>query len=165
MAVKRGLPLTDALRQALSLADGSSVTGLAKALRVSADRSSNLLDQLQSSGLVSVKTVHSGRKGRPLKRALLTSAGRRMLGLLRGEAPEVDLDEKNLRGLVARSLERCRQCRATGPLDEVCVVVSSYAHLLGLDWEQGVPVCSCRRLPRAERSWHELVKHARASVS
>jgi len=108
-----------------------------------------------------VMKVHSGRKGRQPKRPPKAPAGRKTLWPLRGELPEFDLHEKDLRGLVARSLDRCRACRATEPLDEVCVAVSSYAHLLGLDWEQGVPVCSCRRLPRTEKSWYELVKYAR----
>lgn len=160
MAVKRGLPLPKAMGQALALADQASVTGFAKALKVSADCGSELLTQLQAQGLVSVKTVHTGRRGRPLKRALLTPAGRRVLGLLRGEAVGVELRDRELRGLVGRALERCKGCRATEPLDETCVVVSSCAHLLGMDWDEGVPVCSCRRLPRVRKSWRELVGHA-----
>ncbi len=160
MAVKRGLPLPKAMEQALALADRASVTGLAKALKVSADYSSELLAQLQGRGLISVKTIRSGRRGRPLKRALLTPAGRRVLGLLRGEAAGVELKDRDLRGLVGRALERCKRCYATEPLDKTCAAVSTYAHLLGMDWEQGVPVCSCRRLPRVRKSWHELVRHA-----
>jgi len=160
MAVKRGLPLPKAMEQALALADRASVTGLAKALKVSADYGSELLAQLQARGLVSVKTVHTGRRGRPLKRALLTPTGRRVLGLLRGETAGVELRERDLRELGGRARERCKRCRATEPLDETCVVVSSCAHLLGMDWEQGVPVCSCRRLPRVRKSWRELVVHA-----
>ena len=164
MAVKRGLPLPKAMEQALALADRASVTGLSKALKVSADHGSELLTQLQARGLVSVKTIHTGRRGRPLKRALLTPTGRRVLGLLRGEAVGVELRERDLRELVGRTLERCKRCRATEPLDEACVVVSSCAHLLGMDWAQGVPVCSCRRLPRVRKSWRELVGHARTSI-
>ena len=114
--------------------------------------------------MVLVMKVHSGRKGRQPKRPPKASAGRKTLWPLPGGSAEDNLSEKDLRGLVARSLERCRRCRATEPLDEACIFVSSCAHLLGLDWEQGVPVCSCRRLPRAEKSWHDLVKHARKNV-
>ena len=160
MAVKRGLSLPKAMEQALALADRASATGLAKALKVSTDYGSELLAQLQARGLVSIKTVHTGRRGRPLKRALLTPTGRRVLGLLRGEAVGVELRESDLRKLVGRALERCKQCCATEPFDETCVVVSSCAHLLGMDWEKEVPVCSCRRLPWVRKSWRELVGHA-----
>lgn len=160
MAVTRGLSLLKAMEQALALADRSSVTGLAKVLKVSADLSSDLLAQLRARGFVSIKTIHTGRRGRPLKRALLTPAGRRVLELLRGKPVGVELRERDLRGLVRHALEHCKRCRATVPLDETCVVVSSYVHLLGMDWEQGVPICSCRRLPRVKKSWHELIGHA-----
>jgi len=143
MGVKRGVPLPKAIERALSLVDQASVTGLAQALKVSTDRASELMAQLRAYGLITVKDVYTGRRGHPLKRASLTLTGRHVLELLAQ--------------LLNRALERCRSCRSTEPLDETCALVASYAHLLGLDWERGVPVCSCRRLPKLKKSWRELV--------
>ena len=115
------------------------------------------MTQLRAYGLVTVKSVRTGHRGRPLKRASLTPTGRRMLGLLVEKAVGVEFEPSDLPRLLKRALEPCRGCRSTEPLDETCVLVASYAHLLGLDWERGVPVCSCRRLPKLRKSWRELV--------
>ncbi|GEM_PF-2422544 len=157
MGVKRGVPLPKAIERALSLVDQASVTGLAQAFKVSTDRASELMTQLQAYGLVTIRDVRTGRRGRPLKLASLTLAGRHMLDLLGGQGVGVELKPGGLPRLLSRALERCKSCRSTEPLDETCALVASYAHLLGLDWERGVPVCSCRRLPKLKKSWRELV--------
>ena len=157
MGVKRGVPLPKAIERALSLVDQASVTGLAQALKVSTDRASELMAQLRAYGLITVKDVYTGRRGHPLKRASLTLTGRHVLELLGGRGAGVELRPGDLPQLLNRALERCRSCRSTEPLDETCALVASYAHLLGLDWERGVPVCSCRRLPKLKKSWRELV--------
>lgn len=157
MGVKRGVPLPKAIERALSLADQASVTGLARALKVSTDRASELMAQLQAYGLITVRDVHTGRRGHPLRRASLTLTGRHVLELLGGRGASVELKPEDLPRLLSRALERCKSCRSTEPLDETCALVASYTHLLGLDWERGVPVCCCRRLPKMKKSWRELV--------
>jgi len=157
MGIKRGVSLPKAMERVLVVADRASVTGLAQTLKVSTDRASELMAQLQAYGLITVRDVRTGRRGRPLKRASLTFTGRHVLELLGGRGVGVELKPGDLPRLLSRALERCRSCRSTEPLDETCALVASYAHLLGLDWESGVPVCCCRRLPKLKKSWRELV--------
>jgi hypothetical protein len=81
-----------------------------------------------------------------------------MLELLRGQPSGVELRERDLRLLLQQALERCKRCRSAEPLGPTCLAVASYAHLLGMDWERGVPVCSCQRWPKRAKSWAELVE-------
>ena len=158
MAVKRGMQPPAAMLKVLTAVDRASTTEVARALGASTDRASALMRSLQEYGLVRVESRTTGRRGRPRKVAILTDSGRRMLGLLRGQSSGVGLRERDLRFMIEHSLERCKRCCSTEPLGPACIIVASYAHLLGLDWEQGVPICACLRWPKAAKSWVELVR-------
>jgi len=160
MAVKRGLQPPEAMLKVLTAVNRASTTETAKALKISTDRASELVRALQKHGLVVVESHPIGR-GRPRRVATLTGRGKRMLGLLQGKPGGVELREHDLRLLLQLALERCKRCRSTEPLGPACLAVASHAHLLGMDWERGVPVCSCQRWPKRAKSWTELVeKHA-----
>lgn len=147
MAIKRGLGLFTAAERALALVNRKSASELAKTLRVDSGRSSELLTELQSRGLVRVRTVHTGRRGRPLKQAVLTAAGARVLECLRGgDSTLAEVKRESLERLVKRALDRCRRCRSDRPLDRTCTTVSSFAHFLGFDHDGEKLVCSCLRI-------------------
>lgn len=157
MAVKRGMQPPTAMLKVLTAVSRASTTQTARALKISIDRASELLRALEEYGLVSVESHPTGRRGRPRKVSTLTDRGRRMLGLLQKRPDGVELRERDLRLLVKRALERCKSCHSTKPLGPACLAAASYAHLLGMDWERGVPVCSCQRWPKRAKSWIELV--------
>ena len=147
MAIKRGMGLFAATEQVLASANRRSMSGLAEALKVDSGRCSELLAELQSRGLVRVRTIQTGKRGRPLKQAVLTAAGARMLGHLRGEdLGLVEVREGSLERLVERALDRCKRCRSERILDKTCTTVSTFAHFLGLDHDGEKLVCSCLRL-------------------
>lgn len=158
MAVKRGVQAPMVVLKALTAVNRASTTEAAKALRISTDRASELVHALQKYGLVRTESHHTGGRGRPRMVATLTDRGKRVLRLLRGQPSGVELREHELRFLVQQALERCKHCRSTEPLGPRCLVVASYAHLLGMDWEHGVPVCSCQRWPKQAKSWSELAE-------
>jgi len=157
VAIKRGLALPDAMERLLSLVHGSSVTALARDLKTNVREVSKLIERLRARGLVCSKTVHAGR-GRPTGRISLTPRGARILELLRGGEMGHELSEDDLRAILKLALEHCKSCRATEFQNRGCALVSAYAHMLGLDWERGVPICSCSRWPSVRRSWAELVE-------
>ncbi|MDI6884328.1 MAG: hypothetical protein QMD00_04280 [Hadesarchaea archaeon] len=147
MAIKRGMGLLAATERVLVSANRKSVSELGKALKVDPSRCSELLAELQSRGLVRVRTVWTGKRGRPLKQVLLTAAGARMLEHLRGEDSDlVEVRRESLERLVERALDRCKRCRSERILDRTCMTVSSFAHFLGLDHDGEKLVCSCLRL-------------------
>lgn len=156
MAVKRGLQPPMSLLKVLTAVARASTTETARALKISTDRASELVHALQEHELVTVESYPLSGRGRPRSVATLTDRGKRMLGLLRGQPCGVELRERDLRLLLGRALERCKSCRSTEPLGATCLPVASYAHLLGMDWERGMPVCSCQRWPRQAKSWNEL---------
>lgn len=158
MAVKRGLQPPMAMLKVLTAVNRASITETAKALKISTDRASELVHALQKHGLVGVESHPIGGRGRPRKVATLTNRGKRMLKLLRGQPSGVELRERDLRLLLQQALERCKRCRSTKPLGAACLAVASYAHLLGMDWVRGVPVCSCQRWPKRAKSWDKLVE-------
>lgn len=158
MAVKRGMQPPTAMLKVLTTVNRASTTQTARALKISTDRASELLMALEKYGLVSVESHPTGHRGRPRKVSTLTNRGRRMLGLLQKRAGGVELRERDLRLLVKQALERCKSCHSTEPLGPACLAVASYAHLLGMDWERGAPVCSCQRWPKRAKSWIELVE-------
>jgi len=164
MAVKRGVELPRAMLEVLTAVDRASTTEAARALKVSTDRASRLVESLEEHGLVRVESISTGHRGRPCKVSTLTDRGRRVLGLLQKQPSGVELKERDLRLLLQQALERCKYCRSTKPLGPACLVVASYAHLFGVDWERGVPVCSCQRWPKRAKSWAELVEE-RASTT
>lgn len=147
MAIKRGMGLLAATERVLVSANRKSVSELGEALKVDPSRCSELLAELQSRGLVRIRTVWTGQRGRPLKQVLLTAAGARMLEHLRGEDSDlVEVRKESLERLVERALDRCRRCRSKKILDRTCMTVSSFAHFLGLDHDGEKLVCSCLRL-------------------
>lgn len=158
MAVTRGLQPQMAMLNVLAAVNRASTTEAAKALKISTDRASELVRTLQKSGLVKIETHPTGGRGRPRMVTTLTDRGKRVFELLRGQPRGVELRERDLRLLLQQALERCKHCRAAGPLGPTCLVVASYAHLLGMDWERGVPVCSCQRWPKQAKSWKELME-------
>lgn len=146
MAIKRGMGLLAATEQALASANRRSVSELAKVLKVDPGRCSELLMELQGRSLVRVRTVRTGKRGRPLKQAVLTDAGARMLEHLRGEdLGLVEVGKESLERLVERALDRCRRCHSERILDRTCMTVSSFAHFSGLDHDGDKLVCSCLR--------------------
>lgn len=158
MAVKRGLQPPETMLKVLTVVNGASTTETARALKISTDRASELVRALQKHGLVRVESHQVGERGRPRKVATLSDSGRRMLELLQGKLGGLELRERDLRLLLQQALEWCKRCRSTEPLGPACLAVASYAHLLGMDWERGVPVCSCQRWPKQAKSWVELVE-------
>ena len=158
MAVKRGVQPPGAMLKVLTTVNRASTIETARALKISTDRASDLLEALEEYELVRVESHPLGGRGRPRKVSILTDRGRRMLRLLQKKPSGVELRERDLHLLLQHALERCKRCRSTEPLGNACLVVASYAHLLGLDWERGVPVCSCQRWPKRARSWTELVE-------
>jgi DNA-binding PadR family transcriptional regulator len=158
MAIKRGLQLPEAMLKVLAAADGASITQTAKALKISTDRASELMYALQKYGLVRVENQRAGGRGRPRKVATLSDSGRLILKLLQGELGGLAIGERELRLLLQQAREWCKRCRSTQPLGPACLAVASYAHLLGMDWECGVPIFSCQRWPKRAKSWVELVR-------
>lgn len=158
MAVKRGLQLPTAMLNVLAAVSRASTTEAAKALRISTDRASELVHALQKNGLVRIESHPTGGRGRPRMVATLTDRGKRVFELLRGQPSGVELRERDFRLLLQQALEKCKRCRSTEPLGPPCLAVASYAHLLGMDWERGVPVCSCQRWPKQAKSWIELTE-------
>ena len=147
MAIKRGMGLLAATERVLVSANRKSVSELGEALKVDPSRCSELLAELQSRGLVRVRTVWTGKRGRPLKQVLLTAAGARMLEHLRGEDSDlVEVRKESLERLVERALDRCKRCHSERILDRTCMTVSSFAHFSGLDHDGEKLVCSCLRL-------------------
>jgi predicted ArsR family transcriptional regulator len=146
MGIKRGRGLLTAIEQVLISANRTSVSELGRKLRVDPRRCSELIAELQDRGLVRVRTVRTGKRGRPIKQVLLTAAGIRMLELLRGENLDlVEIRRESLERLVGRALDRCRQCHSKRILDRTCMTVSSFAHFLGMDHDGEKFVCSCLR--------------------
>jgi len=146
MAIKRGVGLLAATERVLVSANRKSVGELGVALKVDPSRCSDLLAEFQSRGLVRIRTVWTGKRGRPLRQVLLTAAGARMLEHLRGgDSDLAEVRKESLERLVERALDRCKRCRSENPLDRTCVTVSSLAHFLGLDHDGEKLVCSCLR--------------------
>jgi DNA-binding MarR family transcriptional regulator len=158
MAVKRGLEPPAAMLKVLAAVNRASTTETAKSLGISTDRASELVRALQNHGLVRTESHPLGGRGRPRRVATLTDRGKRVLKLLQGQPGGMELRERDFRLLLQRALEGCKRCRSTEPLGPACIVVASYAHLLGMDWERGVPVCCCQRWPKRAKPWTELVE-------
>lgn len=158
MAVKRGLQPPETMLKVLTVVNGASITETAEALETSTDRASELVHALQNYELVDVEKHPVGGRGRPRSVVTLTDRGRQIVELLQGESSGAEVRERDLRFLVHAALERCKHCSSTEPLGPVCLAVASYAHLLGMDWERGIPVCSCQRWPKQAKSWSELVE-------
>lgn len=158
MAVKRGLQLPEAMVKVLTAIDGASITETARALNISTDQASELAYVLQRYELVRIEDHPTGERGRPRKVASLTDRGRLILKLLQGKLDGLVVRERELRLLLQQLLERCKYCRSTEYLSPACPVIASYAHLLGMDWECGLPILSCQRWPKRAESWVELVR-------
>jgi molybdenum-dependent DNA-binding transcriptional regulator ModE len=148
----------------LTAVDRASITQTAKALKISADRASELMCALQKYGLVRVENQRTGGRGRPRKVATLSDSGRLILKILQGKLDGcLAIRERELRLLLQQSREWCKRCSSTELLGPACLAVASYAHLLGMDWECGVPIFSCQRWPKQAKSWVELVEEREVS--